>query len=84
MFMSECMTTFVAVSGVTARVCAYVSLCLITSEECVLAGSVSACSVRLCEPMSVRVGAIAPVLGCLCNCLNWSMGVDLTLGGVSV
>lgn len=78
------MTTSVAVSGVTARVCAYVSLWPITSEECVLTGSVSACSVHLCEPMSVRVGAIAPVLGCLCNCLNWFMGVDLTLGGVSV
>lgn len=68
------MTTFVTVSGVTAfgRIC----LCLITSEERVLTGSVLVpARVRLCESMSLR--AIAPVPGCLWKCLNLSMGVDL-------
>lgn len=46
----------VTVSGVTARMCVPMSVCvyLITSEECVLVGSVLApASVSLCEPRRV-------------------------------
>lgn len=69
------MTTFVTESVVT--VFGHICLCLITSEECVLIGSVLVpARVCLCEPMHLR--AIAPVPGCLWKCLNLSMGVDLT------
>lgn len=47
MSRSEGMTTLVAVSGVTARVCAYVSLYPITSE-CVLTASVLVPAVSAC------------------------------------
>lgn len=76
----------VTVSGNCTYVCVCahmgVCVCLITSEECFLVGSVSVpASVSLCEPREC-VCALVSVPGCIGNSLNVSKCGDLMLCGV--